>query len=214
LQTDGERVGIEPLAALLSEEDVRGWAELDAHFTGAERERLARAQVERDSGPAPVIHQQLESDESLDVRVPRDSFLVAVSRDLPAGDFTGGVLTAHHLAGHIQRVHGPDRAEQLHLFVTDRLGLERDRRLHGHERENLQEMILNHVPQSAGLLVVSAASAHAHRLAHGDLHVVNRVAVPQPFENRVREAEHHDILDGFLAEVMIDAKDLLLAGIA
>ena len=35
-------------------------------------------------------------------------------------------------------------------------------------------------------------------------------AVPDGFENAVRKAEYQDILDGFLAEVMVDPVDLVL----
>ena len=49
-------------------------------------------------------------------------------------------------------------------------------------------MVLHHVAQRAGLLVVAAAALDADRLGHRDLHVVDEVAVPDgskmPFPKR------------------------------
>ena len=46
-------------------------------------------------------------------------------------------------------------------------------------------MVLHHVAQRARLLVVTAPRADAEFLAHGDLHVVHRLAVPELLENGV-----------------------------
>ena len=61
------------------------------------------------------------------------------------------------------------------------------------------------------LLVVAAAPLDAQRLGDGDLHVVDVAAVPDRLEDAVGEAEHHDVLHRLLAEVVVDAVDLLLA---
>ena len=51
----------------------------------------------------------------------------------------------------------------------------------------------------------------AERLGDGDLHVVDVAAIPDRLEDAVAEAEHQDVLDGLLAEVVIDPVDLVLA---
>ena len=51
---------------------------------------------------------------------------------------------------------------------------------------------------------------HADRLRHGDLHVIDPVAVPDRLEQPIGEAERHDALDRVLAQKMIDAEDLVL----
>ena len=43
-----------------------------------------------------------------------------------------------------------------------------------------------------------------------DLHVVDVVAVPDRLEDAVGEPQHQDVLHGLLAEVMVDAIDLML----
>ena len=72
-------------------------------------------------------------------------------------------------------------------------------------------MVLHDVAHRARLLVEAAAALDAERLGHGDLHVVDEVAVPDRLEDAVREAQHEDVLDGLLAQVVVDAEDLALA---
>ena len=61
-----------------------------------------------------------------------------------------------------------------------------------------------------GLLVVAGARADAFLFGHRDLHVVDVLLVEQRLEDAVGEAEDQDVLDGLLAEVVIDAVDLAL----
>ncbi len=71
-------------------------------------------------------------------------------------------------------------------------------------------MVLKHVAQHAGAVVVRAAVVHALGLGHGDLHVVDQIAVPQRLERDVGEAEHQDVLHRLLSQVMVDAEHLRL----
>ncbi len=69
-------------------------------------------------------------------------------------------------------------------------------------------MVLDHVAHGAGFFVVIAASLDAERLRDGDLHVIDVRAVPQRLQQDVGEAQRHEILHGFLAEVVIDAENI------
>ena len=73
-------------------------------------------------------------------------------------------------------------------------------------------MVLHHVPQGAGALVVAGPVFDPHRFSGGDLDVGDVVAVPDRLEDRVGEAHHQDVLDRFLAQVVVDAEDLALLG--
>jgi len=73
-------------------------------------------------------------------------------------------------------------------------------------------VVLDHVAQGAGLLVIAAPLVHAVGLADGQLHVVNGVAMPQALEKGVREPEHQDVLDGFLSQIMVYPEDLGFGG--
>jgi hypothetical protein len=68
-------------------------------------------------------------------------------------------------------------------------------------------MVLHHVAQRAGRVVVAGAALHAERLGHGDLHVVDMRGVPQRLEQGVGEAQRHQVLHRLLAEIMVDAVD-------
>ena len=71
-------------------------------------------------------------------------------------------------------------------------------------------MVRDHVAQRSCSFKVGAAPLHADRLGIRDLHVVDVAPVPDGLENRVVEAEDHDVLHGLFAEVVIDAVDLVL----
>ena len=103
-----------------------------------------------------------------------------------------------------------DRAQHLDLLVAQRVRLERDRRLHRDEAEQLEQVVLQDVARRAGLLVERAAVLDADRLGHGDLDVVDVAAVPERLEDAVAEAEDQQVADGLLAQVVVDAVDLRL----
>ena len=79
-----------------------------------------------------------------------------------------------------------------------------------HQRQQLEQMVRHHVAQRAGGVIEAAAVADAELLVDGDLHMVDVVAIPDRLEHAVGEAQHQDVLDGFLAEIMIDPVDLVL----
>ena len=91
------------------------------------------------------------------------------------------------------------------------VGFVADRRFHGRDHQQLQQMILEHVADDAGRVVVAGAAADVDFLGHGDLHVVDVVAIPDRLEDRVGEPQHEQVLNRFFAEVVIDAVDLLFA---
>ena len=71
-------------------------------------------------------------------------------------------------------------------------------------------MVLEDVAARAGLLVELAAALDAEVLGHGDLDVVDVAPVPERLEDAVAEAEDHQVADGLLAQVVVDAVDLRL----
>ena len=71
-------------------------------------------------------------------------------------------------------------------------------------------MVLDDVPGRADAVIVARTRADADVLGHRDLHGIDVVRLPQGLEHGVREAHRHDVLDGFLAQVVVDAEDILL----
>ncbi len=172
---------------------------------------LAGAQVEGHAGPAPVLDLQAQSHISLHVRIGRHLWLLAIARDLAVGDPASLVLAAHDIG--VDAARGPvgvDGAQYAYLLVTQRVGLEVDGWLHGHQAEQLQHVVLQDVAAGAGLLVERAPALHAKVLGHGDLDVVDVATVPDRLEDAIAEAEDQQVADGVLAQVMIDAIDLRL----
>ena len=106
--------------------------------------------------------------------------------------------------------HRPQRLEHLDLLVAHRLAADVRRRLHGHQAEQLQQVVLHHVAQRAGVVVVLAAAADADGLGDGDLDVVDPARVPQRLEEGVGEPGDEEVLDALLAEVVVDPEDLRL----
>ena len=82
--------------------------------------------------------------------------------------------------------------------------------LHGGQRHELKQVILDDVAGRADAVVVARACADADVLGHRDLYGIDVVRLPQRLEHRVREAHRHDVLDGFLAQVVVDTEDVLL----
>ncbi len=71
-------------------------------------------------------------------------------------------------------------------------------------------MVLYHIADSAGFLVELAPAFDAERLRHRDLDAVNIITVPDGLEKAVGEAEDQQVLYRFFAEIVIDAKDVVL----
>ena len=101
-----------------------------------------------------------------------------------------------------------DRVQDLDLLVAHLFGGEAPGGLHRDVAEQLQHVVLDQIAQRAGLVVVAGAAADADVLGGGDLHLVDVVAVPQRLEHAVGEAKRQHVLDGLLAEVVVDAEDL------
>ena len=60
------------------------------------------------------------------------------------------------------------------------------------------------------MIVVGAASLDAHALGHRDLHMVDVAGVPERLEQRVGEAQRHQVLHRLLAEIVVDAVEMVL----
>jgi hypothetical protein len=122
----------------------------------------------------------------------------------------GSVLSAHDVALDLRGRVDAHRFQQLGLLVTDGVRVERARHLHAEVGEHLEHVVLHHVAQHAGAVVVAAPPLHVDGLGHVELDVVDEVLVPQRLEHAVAEAEGQEILHRLLAEVVIDPVDLVL----
>src|SRR6266550_1628434 len=88
--------------------------------------------------------------------------------------------------------------------------MQRYRWLHRNQRDHLKHVVLDHVADHAGFVVITAAALNANGLGVGDLDVIDVLAVPERLENTVGKPKHQQVLNSFFAEVMIDAINLVL----
>ena len=170
------------------------------------RHVLAGTEVEGHAGPAPVVDLELHRDIGLDVRIRRHIRLFPIGIHLLAQHCAGAILAAHRPC----RLDGGHRGEHFGLLRADRSGIEARWRLHGHHRKEREHVVRDHVAERPGRLVEPAALLHAHRLRHGDLHVIDPVAVPDRFEQPIGETERHNALDRVLSQKVVDPEDLVL----
>src|SRR5688572_676933 len=71
-------------------------------------------------------------------------------------------------------------------------------------------MILNHVAKRAGFVVVRGPAFNPKRFRDCDLNIVDMVAIPKAFKNRIGKSKNEQVLYGLFAEVMVDAVYLRL----
>ncbi|GBC90332.1 hypothetical protein HRbin14_01067 [bacterium HR14] len=72
-------------------------------------------------------------------------------------------------------------------------------------------MVLHHIAQGARLIVVAGAPLQPGGLRRGNLHMLHMVAVPQRLQQQVRKPKHENVLNGLLAQVVVNPENLLFA---
>ena len=139
------------------------------------------------------------------VEVLRDAVLLQVAEHLAAALPAAGVLPAGGAGGQVLRqLHG---GEHLDLLPAQLLRVERDGFLHRGQRHQLQQVVLDHVAGRADAVVVAGPAAHPDVLGLGDLDVVDVIVVPDRLVQLVGETQRQQVLDRFLAQVMVDPED-------
>ncbi len=199
LQADHKAVDL-----AFGEQHVRHLFEGDDDFRALLRHALASAQVEGHASPAPVVDFGLYGDEGFGVAVVIHVLFEVVSLHIIAADLPGDVLPAHGLVLHVVTGNRLEGFQNLDLFAANRFGIEAHRGFHRHQAEQLQQVILQHVAHGAGMVVIAAALLDAEGLGHRDLYMIDMAAAPDWFEQSVGKTQRHEVLHGFLAEVVVD----------
>jgi len=95
------------------------------------REAFASAKVEGNAGPSPVVDIELKRDEGFSAGLGIDSGLGAVAGNSLVADGAWSLLAAHAVLQNVFGVQGLECVQNFCLFVSDGVGLERNRRFHG-----------------------------------------------------------------------------------
>nr|ART39972.1 J98 [uncultured bacterium] len=208
LQADDQPVGF-PGRGRLRQDGVRHGVEIDHDLGHALGQALAGTQEKRHAGPAPVVDLGLDGDVGFGAAFGRNARLVQVAGHRLAVHGARPVLPAHGFFLDVGGVDRPQGAQNLEFFVAHGIGVDAGRRLHGHDAQQLQHVALHHIAHGAGGVVILAAAFGTDLFGDGDLHVAHRAAVPQRLEDGIAEAQRQQVLHRFLAQVVVDAKDLL-----
>ena len=190
--------------ALAGKDRMRDLAELDDDFGLAGGHPLAGAQVERHALPAPIIEMRLDRHESLGGR--RLAQLFVISRDGLPGYGPGAVLAGDSLFRRDQA----QRTQHLDLLIPHRSRIKVGRRLHRHQRQQLEHVVLDHIAQRARPVIEADPAFKPNRFGYRNLDMIDMRRVPQRLEQDVGEAQREQVLDGFLAQIMIDPEGSVL----
>ena len=120
------------------------------------------------------------------------------------------VLTAYHMGQDDLRFTPVNRLQDLRFLVAHGVSLERHRRLHRGQREQLKHVVRHHVPESIGVVVLLAPYPDPKTLRDNDLLMIHVSAVPDRLEDPVSEPKDQDVWDRVLLEIVIDPADLVL----
>ena len=100
------------------------------------------------------------------------------------------------------------RPNNLELFITNGIRIEPCRRFHCDETQQLHQVILHHIAHRARFVIVFAPAPNAYGFGHGDLDVIDILAVPERLEQHVAKANRHQVLHGLFTQVVIDPVNL------
>ena len=106
------------------------------------------------------------------------------------------VPAAPAMAGGFIRSQRCHRREHVRHPVAKHLFVECVRRLHGDEREQLERMILQHVPKCASVVVEGGAPSGREGLVPDDFNALDMLRVPDGLEQSIGEAQADNVLDG------------------
>ena len=70
-------------------------------------------------------------------------------------------------------------------------------------------MVLHHIAQRPGPIIITNPVADPIMFRHGNLDMINRRAVPKRLKQGVRKSKHHQVLNGLLAEIVVDPENTL-----
>jgi hypothetical protein len=83
-------------------------------------------------------------------------------------------------------------------------------RLHGDQRQQLQQMILDHVAKRSRGIVERGSTGRRDRFVPDDLDPLDMVGVPDRLEETIGKAQPQNILHRLFSEKMVEPEDVAL----
>src|SRR5262249_16899034 len=191
LNMNDQLVGAGVLDWRLAEQHERRTTKTNGDLGYASAQALAGAQVKGTVAPASIVYFQFQRDEGFRVGTGRYVWLATVCGDSLTVDAALAVLAANHILQNFFRRRHLYGVEDFGLLVAHRVGFKGDWRFHRREREQLNQMIRNHVTEGAGSFIERSAVFNSDRFGCGDLHVIDVSAVPEWLDDAVGKAKHH-----------------------
>ena len=69
-------------------------------------------------------------------------------------------------------------------------------------------MILDHVSEHTGTIVIRAPALDADGFGNSELKVIDVVLVPERLENAVGKAKHQHVANGFFPQIVVDTENV------
>lgn len=184
---------------------LRNILELHHDLRCLNREPFSGTNVERNPRPAEIIDIQFGGKVRFRIGARVYIIFCTVTFQRLVLYRSLGILPAHHVLPYIiGRIVNPQRTQHLDLLVAEILRMQAAWRLHRHHRNHLKHMVLPHIPERAGMVIVSAPFLHAYGFTKRDLHVSDVFVVPDRLEESIGKPDYADVLHHFFAQIVID----------
>eukprot|EP00095_Tigriopus_kingsejongensis_P004643 maker-scaffold29_size597861-snap-gene-0.11 protein:Tk04643 transcript:maker-scaffold29_size597861-snap-gene-0.11-mRNA-1 annotation:"probable methylcrotonoyl- carboxylase beta mitochondrial-like" len=181
-------------------------SELDSHLVEALVHGLAGSHDERDSFPAWSVNVEHDRGESGRERLIGHLGIVRVAQ---LGQLVHQIGVAHVLSkDHILQGYDFDSREELGSLVAEVTIATLDG-FHGNGTQDLQQMILHHIPDDPSGIKVAGPSKGAKALLERDQDPRNGFIAPSPAQGRIGQSQKRDNRHHFQPEIMIDLPDLI-----
>ena len=69
-------------------------------------------------------------------------------------------------------------------------------------------MVLHHITEGTGLIIVATAFFNSQLFSKGNLNIINVLAVPDIFKQQISKADCKNLLNHFLAQIVVNAENL------
>ena len=160
------------------------------------REAFSCSQIEGNPLILGSIRLETHRDKCLHSRIRCHIFLLQVSSILTKNDIFSNISDR-------------ERLEDLSFCLSDTLSREVIGSSHEDECEHLEEMILYHISEGSGRLIVCPTIPDRERFTHGDLDIVDIMMIPYRLEKNIGKPKCEDILYSSFRHIVIDTIDLL-----